>query len=227
MSVRTPGRLHKSLVQTIVETIEEWIVQGELKPGERLTEQNMCGLLDVSRSPLREAFRVLENQGFLVNRARRGVFVANLTKKEAIDIYTIRANLESLATFLSVKAGDTNLARDLKSVNSKMRNSVLCGDIKGYEKTNSEFHERLISACGNDLLVEMLRRFNKQTARYRKKILYIEGKPEESVRKHEALIKSIEDGDAVKAERLRKESILKNIALIERIFLNKDEEACE
>jgi DNA-binding GntR family transcriptional regulator len=226
MAVRpTPGHLHKSLVRTIVEDIEERIVQGELKPGERLVELVMCKMLDVSRSPLREAFRILEDQGFLVNRARKGVFVSTLTKKEAIDIYTIRASLESLATFLAVQAEGERLSTRLRSVQRKMADAVGRGDLDAYTEYNSRFHDEIILSCGNDLLIEMLRRFNRQTARYRAMIRSTKGRPEESVKKHEELIKSIESGDAALAEMISRESILHNIELVETIF--KDEEEAQ
>ena len=218
----TPGHLHKSLVRTIVEDIEDRIVKGELKPGERLVELTMCDMLDVSRSPLREAFRILEDQGFLVNKARRGVFVAALTKREAINIYTIRASLESLATFLAVQAKGAELAAGLRATHEKMKKAVERGDPSAYSEYNSRFHEEIISACGNDLLIEMLRRFNRQTARYRVKIRSTAGRPEESIKKHEELIKYIGSGDAALAEMVSRESILANIGLVEKIF--KDEE---
>jgi DNA-binding GntR family transcriptional regulator len=206
------------LVRTIVENVEERILNGELRPGERLTELAMCELLEVSRSPLREAFRILENNGFLMNKARKGMFVSTLSRKEAIDIYTIRASLESLATFLAVRTRGRELADDLRTVHEKMKRAVAAGDLDAYSSHNSAFHEVIVSACGNELLIEMLRRFNIQTARYRARIRSVKGRPEESVRKHEELIDSIESGDAALAEKISRESILSNISLIMKIF---------
>jgi DNA-binding GntR family transcriptional regulator len=216
--------LHKSLVQTIVKNIEDRILSGELRPGERLTEQIMCDLLEVSRSPLREAFRILENQGFLKNRARKGVFVAKLNRKDAIDIYVIRANLESLATFLAVKRNGPTLLEDLRAFHEKMKKAVAGKDFAEYQRCNAQFHKTLISACGNDILAEMLERFDKQTMRYRLRILSSEGRVEESLKNHEALIRSIEAGDAAAAEKTRKEAILNNIALVEKTFDNDEED---
>ena len=217
-SLTPPGLMHKSLVQTIVESIERLILQGDLAPGERLKEQAMCDMLNVSRAPLREAFRVLENQGFLESKSRRGMFVSTLSRKEAINIYTIRANLESLAVFLAVKEAGPGLAAPLYEIHDKMKAAVVSGDVTSYAENNLLFHETLIAACGNQLLIDMLRRFNKQTARYRKKILSTAGKPAESIQRHEELLKSIENNDAEHAEELRKKSILRNIALVEKIF---------
>jgi len=212
------GIRHKSLVQAIVENIEEKILKGELKPGERLVEQAMCEELGVSRSPLREAFRILENQGFLVNEARKGVSVAKLSLKEAIDIYTIRAKLESLATRLAVESGNKTLAEKLDKLHNEMSALVKEGNLAGYSRLNAEFHETLIRACGNDHLIGMLELFNKKTLRYRMEVLSTPGKLEESLRKHAQLIESIKNGNARDAERIREESILANIPLIKNMF---------
>lgn len=218
MSEQDCGVQHKSLVQVIAEDIESRILRGELHPGERLIEQVMCDRLNVSRSPLREAFRILENQGFLVNNARRGVFVSQLSKREATDIYTIRANLESLATFLAVRGDHTTLTTRLKDIHAQMVHCAETNDAWKYAELNERFHEVLIAACGNERLIEMLGIFGKQTSRYRSGVMLSPGKMEDSLRKHEKLIESIESGDAAEAERLRKESILANIALIDKLF---------
>ena len=212
------GLFHKSLVQAIVEDIEGQIARGDLKPGQRLMEQSMCETLGVSRSPLREAFRILENQGFLTNKARRGVFVASLSRKEAMDIYIVRANLESLAVYLVVRAGNPEVTRRLREIHEKMAAAVASEDRENYMKYNVEFHETLISACENECLIDMLRRLHKQTFRYRAMLLSTPGKSFDSVKRHEALIQSIEEGDASRAEKVRKEAILNNIALMESMF---------
>ena len=212
------GIEHKSLVAAIVEKLEAQIISGALRPGERIVEQHLCELLGVSRSPVREAFRILENQGFLVNRARKGVSVARATLKEARDIYTIRASLESLATFLAVKRGDPGLVRRLKELHREMARVIAEGDEKAYTRLNDLFHETLIDACDNQQLIQMLSVFAKHTARYRKEVLSIPGKLDESLKKHEMLIRSIEYGDAEGAERIRRNSILANIPLLEQRF---------
>lgn len=212
------GAEHKSLVATIVEQLESRIISGALQPGERLVEQTLCEQMGVSRSPLREAFRLLENRGFVKKQARRGATVAEASLQEAIDVYVIRANLESLATSLAVKRGDPTLVGRLRALQEKLVEAVKRGDRKTYYRLNHEFHATVIRACGNQQLIDMLEVFGKHTSRYRIQVLSIPGKIEESVRKHEALIRSIEIGDADLAEALRKDSILENIALLKQHF---------
>ena len=211
---------HKSLVASIVEAIEKQILSGELQPGEWIRELNLCEELGVSRSPIREALLILENKGFLVKEARKGVRVAKTTYKEAVDAYTIRANLESLATLLAVKRRKQGLAAELRALNQRLLKACETGNEKEYYQLNTRFHQTLIAACDNERLIRMLDVFTKQTARYRKKVLYQPGRMKESLDRHELLIKSIEDGDAEVAEHLRKEAILGNIKYLRHMFKN-------
>jgi DNA-binding GntR family transcriptional regulator len=98
------------------------------------------------------------------------------------------------------------------------------GDITGYSRLNAEFHETLVSACQNEHLIDMLRLFNKKTLRYRMEVLSSPGKLQESLEKHEKLIESIKRGDAREAERVREDSILANIPLIEKTFAQNAKE---
>ncbi len=170
------GIQHKSLVENIVENIEARVLKRELKPGERLIEQAMCDQLKVSGSPLREAFRILENRGFLVNRARKGVFVSELSKTDAIDAYTIRANLESLAIFLAVKNDDGTLADRLSEINGQMLFFADKGDSWNYADYNQRFHETMIAACRNQRLIDMLEIFGRQTVRCRAEVMLSTGR---------------------------------------------------
>ena len=202
---------HKSLVTSIVEKIEEQILSGELEPGERIFEQRLCEDLDVSRSPVREALITLESQGFVVKEARKGVRVAEPTPKEITDAYTIRANLESLATYLAVQRSSPSLIEKLEALNDKLKQICATGATNEYYRINLEFHDAIINECGNEQLIQMLHVFIKKTARYRKQILFFPGRIEESLKKHEQLIQSLKERNAKRAEKIRKELILSSI----------------
>lgn len=212
----------KSLVTSIVEKIEKQILDGDFMPGERVMEQRLCEELGVSRSPVREALRILESQGFIVREDRKGVRVAMATSKEVVDAYTIRANLESLATYLAVKQNTPGLIEKLKKLNHRLEQACAAGNVTDYYRINVQFHETLISACGNEQLIQMLKVFIKQTARYRKEILFSPGKMDKSLKKHVLLIRSLEEGDAQAAEQIRKELILSSIEHLNRKLNNEE-----
>ncbi len=205
---------HKSLVEHIVEKIEQQIIDGALTPGERIVEAALCQRLNISRSPLREACRILESQGAVVRIPRRGVFVAKVSPQEAEDICQIRANLESLATFLAVKKMDPETLKKMKALHRRMIRLAENGNVSEYYRLNLKFHKTLTSACENKRLIQMIDTFVKQTGRYRVEVLSIPGRLKASIENHEKIIRSIEQGDAEQAELLRKNTILNNIPIL-------------
>ncbi len=201
----------KSLVEHIIQDLEDKINGNILKPGEKIVEERLCKSFGVSRSPVREALRMLESQGYVTREPRKGVTVSRVTAKEIEDAYRIRANLESLAVYLAVKQQDPKVLQKLNKIHRQMRELAEEGVSDAYFKLNLKFHNTLVDACGNERLIQMIEIFVKQTRRYRIQILTIPGRIEASLKNHEMILRSFEDGDAEKAESLRKETILKNI----------------
>ncbi len=212
---------YQSLAEHIVRDLEEKIIIGTLEPGQRIIEESLCKKLGVSRSPVREALRILESQGFVRREPRKGVSVTWITQKEAENIYRIRANLESLATYLAVKEQDPEVLRKLKKIHSKMKELAEKENITAYFRLNLKFHETLVNASNNQRLIQMIETFVKQTKRYRVEVLTAPGRLKASIENHEAIIRSFEAGDAEQAEYLRKSTILRNIHIFSEKFKEK------
>ncbi len=202
---------HQSLVEQIVQGLEKKILEGTLKPGQRIIEGTLCKTLGVSRSPVREAFRILESKGFVTSEPRKGISVAKVTSQEAEDIYLIRASLESLATYLAVKKQNPKVIKKLKELHHQMGKVSVKTNINAYFNLNLKFHETLINACENNRLIELINNFDKQTRRYRLEAISVPGWVNASIKIHKAIIKSFETGDAEEAEQLRKRMILSQI----------------
>lgn len=202
---------HKSLVDQIVHGLEKEILEGVLKPGQRIIEAAICKRLGISRSPVREAFRILESEGFVVRENRKGVSVAKITPQEAEDIYLIRANLESLATYLAVKKQNPEVLKKLKELQSRMTEVAAAGSVRAYRNLNLRFHDILISACENNRLIQLIKTFSKQTMRYRLEASSVPGWMDSSLKIHEAIIQSFESGDAEEAERIRRDALLSHV----------------
>lgn len=211
-------RNHPSLVERIAEDLTAAIADGRLRPGDRVIEAELCQRMGVSRSPLREAFRILENQRFLVREPRRGMRVASFTIEEAEEIYRIRAALESLAAFLAVKRGDPAVLAELRRLHRGMVAAGEGRDDHAYRRLNRRFHQVLTEASGSPRLVGLVGTLFAQVNRYRFKVFSVRGKTEESIRNHAELIAFFERGDPEGAERSRREAILKNIDSLHRHF---------
>jgi DNA-binding GntR family transcriptional regulator len=210
----------KSLAEHIVEDLEKKIIGGSLKPGQRLIEQALCDAFGVSRAPVREAFQVLENRGFVVREPRKGVSVAKATRQEAEDIYRIRASLEGLATALALQKRTAELIAALKAMHQRMIEAAEENDLATYQELNRQFHELIIAACQNPRLVQLIESFDKQTMRYRMAITNRPSWMENSTRFHAATIASFESGDAEAAERIRRGGILGQIDQFRELFTN-------
>ncbi|MDI7258893.1 MAG: GntR family transcriptional regulator [Thermodesulfobacteriota bacterium] len=210
---------HKSLVEQIVQGLEEKILEGALQPGERIIEGTLCKALGVSRSPVREAFRILESKGFVTSEPRKGISIAKVEPQEAEDIYLIRANLESLATYLAVKKQNPSVLEKLKKLNQQMIEIAAKKNVRAYFNLNLKFHQILVEACENRRLIELINNFSKQTMRYRFETLSLPDWMNFSITHHNALIQSFESGDAKRAESIRKEMILSRV----EYFIQKTE----
>ncbi|MBP1774386.1 MAG: transcriptional regulator, GntR family [candidate division NC10 bacterium] len=208
----------KSLAEHIVEDLEQKIIAGALPPGQRIIEETLCNVYGVSRSPVREALRILENQRFVVREPRRGISVATITPQEAEQIYQIRASLEGLATALAVQNQTPELLGRLKDLHQQMIRVAEKKNIKTYQGLNQRFHELIINASGSPRLIQLIRSFDKQTMRYRLAVTNAPGWMTKSTEFHAATIASFEVGDAEAAERLRRRAILGQMEQFPKIF---------
>jgi len=201
----------KSLVTFISEDLEEKILKGTLKPGQRLIEAELCNAYGVSQTPLREALRILESQSYVTHEPRKGVFVTKVTIDDIEETYRIRANLESLATYLAVKKNNPEVLAILKKTHQQMIKVAAQKDVKAYIALNTKFHDTIINASQSKRLIQLLQTFVKQTERFRLDILQNHEMFKSSIDAHENVIRLFESGDAEKAEKLRKKSILINV----------------
>ena len=213
----------KSLAEHIVEDLEKKIIGDTLQPGQRIIEEALCKTLGVSRSPVREAFQILESRGFVVREPRKGISVARSTQREAEDIYRIRASLDGLATSLAVDKQTPELLKKLKKLHEQMIRAAEKKNSAAYQQLNEKFHELLINACDNQRLIQLIRNFDKQTIRYRMTVSSGPGWMRNSTKIHAAIIASFGAGDAAAAERIRRNSILDQIKRFSEIFLNGEE----
>lgn len=212
---------HKSLAEHIYQDLEAKIISGALKPGQRIIEEELCSNYGVSRSPVREALRMLESHGFLEREPRKGVSVTRITLKEAEDIYTIRARLDSLAIYLAIKYNKPRVLPKLKNLHQKMIETAGRNSVNEYYRLNRQFHDAISQACENQRLMRLLDTFDKQTMRYRRMVIREPGWMQESLKSHAAIIDWFETGDLEKAERFRQSVILSHVR--ER-FAKVDEE---
>ena len=155
------------LRDVVFNTLREAILKGDLKPGERLMELQLAAKLGVSRTPIREAIRMLEQEGLAVTTPRKGAEVAKMTLKDMEDVLEIREALDELAVRIACDKMSDEELRKLMDVKDQFENSTKSGDLKKIAETDVKFHDVIFESTGNPKLVSLLNNLREQIYRYR------------------------------------------------------------
>ncbi len=129
---KKPIERHQTLREKILETIRDAILKGSLKPGERVSEPELAERFGISRTPIREAFRQLESEGYLEVIPRKGAVVASLSERDVEEFYAIKIILEGFAARMAAeKLSDKDIDR-LEAINTKLQKLADEGDVKNF-----------------------------------------------------------------------------------------------
>ena len=193
----------QSLTSLVQREIERRIIAGELEPGAKLNEAELAAAMGISRGPVREAFRALEQAGLVHTEKNRGVFVRQVSLEEANEIYEVRAALEAQIGRLAAQRITPEQLERLRGIVKRMHAVGRSRDPDAYFALNLEFHETLAEACGNRALATNYRRVVNELNLYRRQAIMrnVEIIPV-STKEHEAIVEAIAKGDAALAERL-------------------------
>ena len=200
-----------SLATLVQRELERRILGGELACGRKLTEAEIAASLRVSRGPVREAFRALEQAGLVRTEKNRGVFVRQVSLEEANEIYEVRAALEQLIGRLAARRIRPEQVEKIRAVVKRMHAVGRVLDAAAYYPLNVEFHELLAQASGNRTLIANYRRVVNELDLYRRETLSrsAENIPV-STRDHEAIVNAVAKGDEKLAERLLYEHVIES-----------------
>ncbi len=209
---------HKTLREQIASSLRESIIRRELRPGQKLTEPELAVRLGISRTPIREAFRQLESEGFLTVIPRRGAVVSTITAKEIEDFYELRSLLEGYAARMAVeKISDGDIDK-MKKINQKLEELAEKEQVEGFFAKNDEFHNCFLELCGNSKLVEIRNSMVKRFLGFRMATLSLPGRLIESVNQHRKIIKALEHRDGKLAEAVvREHALLGGEELVEQV----------
>jgi len=141
----------------IASMLRQAIITGELKPGTRLREAELCESLNISRSPIREAFRILEPEGLIQITPNKGVIVVQLDERDLREIYELRMLLEVHAVRIACNQMTQEDLDGLKALFQEMEKKLEIKDYVGYLKVSHDFHEYYIKKCENERLFNLFR----------------------------------------------------------------------
>jgi DNA-binding GntR family transcriptional regulator len=194
----------KPLRDRIAEMVRESIIDGKIRPGERLVEPELAGRLGVSRTPLREALLQLDSEGFVNMTPRRGAVVSELSREDAMETYLVKGALESLAARLAcerITDGELVALRDIHDRMARLA-AARTRDHRRILQLNTEFHSTISSASHNDKLIQYIRVLRSQALRYNYIYLSVLSHLSASLREHARILDAIARREGETAEQL-------------------------
>ena len=199
-SVEMDGYL--PLREVVFNTLRRAILKGELKPGERLMEIALAERLGVSRTPIREAMRKLEQEGLVVMVPRRGAQVANITEKDLNDVLDVRMALENMAIEKACQYMTGEEMDSLREAVENFENMIEEGNLIELAEADVKFHEIIYKAANNKRLNQVLNNLREQIYRYRMEYLKEEDMRKVLVKEHEEIYQSIRNRDVKRAQEI-------------------------
>ncbi|SDL81494.1 transcriptional regulator, GntR family [Geoalkalibacter ferrihydriticus] len=199
---KKPIERHQTLREKILETIRDAILRGVLKPGEKVAEPELAERFGISRTPIREAFRQLESEGYLTVIPRKGAVVTALSERDVKEFYAIKAILEGYAARIAAKNLSDREIERLESINERLQQLADEGDVKAFYRTHNEFHELFIRAAGNHKLAELIHQLVIKFNRPRMASLSLPGRMQISVNEHTRLLGAFKSRNGEQADNL-------------------------
>jgi phosphonate utilization transcriptional regulator len=190
-----------SLPMLVQKELERLILAAELPAGSKLNEAAIAARLGVSRGPVREAFRALQESGLVRLEKNRGVFVRQIPVEEADEIYELRAVLDEFVGRRLARRATPDVVRELKSRVERMEKAATKGDVAAYVAANVDFHDRMVELAGNTKLLGTYRRLVNELHLFRHATLAQIGALPVSTREHRAIVERIAAGRPAAAGR--------------------------
>jgi DNA-binding GntR family transcriptional regulator len=210
---------HLTLRESILEAIRDAIIRGALKPGEKVAEPELAERFGISRTPIREAFRQLESEGYLTVIPRKGAVVVSFSERDVDEFYAIKSILEGYAARRACEKLTTREIDKLQAINDKLRQMSDGGDIKHFFKVHNDFHDLFIRAADNEKLSELIANLVGKFQRLRIASLSLPGRMCISVQEHDKIIEAFRNRDVDAAERL----VRKNAEYGGRVLMQAEE----
>jgi DNA-binding GntR family transcriptional regulator len=207
-----------TLKTQVYDHLKEKIIMGSIKPGERLIEEKISEELQVSRSPIREAIRMLEKDGLLFVNKTGGVTVVQPTIEDYQHLYECRVEMEPLAAYYAAKRRSEEQLETIKGYLMQMEKITETNHLRHVHDANVNFHESIVTASDNPYLVSMVAQIRGVNSFYRKSIL--EENPlhmKDAAQEHQLIFKAIEEQDADEAKRLMRTHIESDYNLFMRL----------
>lgn len=196
-----------SLSVRVFEELEESILNGIIKPGDNLTEMKLCAELGVSRTPVREAIRMLGQKGLVQIFPNKGAVVLGISEKDLEDIYTIRMYIEGLGSRWAAANITEEQIRELTEIVDLQEFYQIKNAMKHINQLDSQFHEKLFESSNSRTLQHTLSGLHHRIQHYRQLSFSSNGRAEKAIKEHRQILVALAAHDQDAAEQLTIEHI--------------------
>ncbi|WP_454739965.1 GntR family transcriptional regulator [Cupriavidus necator] len=197
-------RLH----DTVVEHLRQFIVEGVLGPGTKLNERELCETLGISRTPLREALKVLAAEGLIDLWPNRGASVSRMTETEVWEMFELMSGIEAFAGELACERISPAELSEIKALHYSMLACRVQNDLPGYYARNQEIHNLIVAAARNSTLSQTYLTMNRRIQALRFRSNQHSGKWDRAVDEHEGMISALEARDGKKLASILRHHLL-------------------
>ena len=212
------------LRDVVFSTLREAILKGELQPGERLMELQLASKLGVSRTPIREAIRMLEQEGLAVTMPRKGAEVARMTLKDMEDVLEVREALDELAARIACAKINDEQLENLKSIRDEFKKSLDSGDVKKIAEEDVRFHDAIYEATDNAKLIALTNNIREQMYRYRVEYLKDQNNYPILIAEHDAIVNALEQRDKEMVTAEMHTHVVNQAVAVKAVIQKQDEE---
>jgi DNA-binding GntR family transcriptional regulator len=209
--------VHKALYQEVADRLREQIAAGVLAPGAWIDEQALTEQFGISRTPLREALKVLVAEGLVRLEARRGCFVNQLTERDLDEIFPLMALLEGRCAYEAARNACKADLKRLEQLHARLGRQAEAGEIDAYYATNALIHRGLQDLAGNRWLSGAIDDLRRVLRLSRQRSLHLPGRLRESLREHRAIFAAVQARDAEEAERVMRMHLLNQRAALAKL----------
>jgi DNA-binding GntR family transcriptional regulator len=200
LSVAAAPLAPRALYQEVADRLRQQIYSRVLEPGSWIDEMKLAQAFGISRTPLREALKVLAVEGLVTMKLRRGAYVTEVSRDDVAQVYHLLALLESDAAAAVAERADHGQRARLQQLHARLEKQVRQRD--AFFATNEQFHMALLEAAGNRWALQIVTDLRKVMKLNRHHSLFKQGRLSDSLAEHRALMQAIEARDAARAREL-------------------------
>ena len=204
----------RPLHEAAVDQLRDLIVQGALAPATRLNERVLCERFAISRTPLREAFKLLATEGLVELLPRRGAVVAPIRPERLAQTLAVMGALEALAGELACRQASGEQIAEIRALHYEMLAHHARGDLAGYFRYNQQIHLKLVEAAGNAVLLHTYRQLNANVRRARYMANLSRERWDRAVTEHEDILAALAARDAERLKRLLRDHLAGKLASV-------------